>query len=207
MEAMVPPHYDEGPIANQTSRTPGSNTVVTMTASPTHQLDPERLGDHVDRLFRAAWAMCGSREEAEDLVQETFARVLHKPRLILAEDDIGYLLRALRNVHHSACRARSRRPITAPLPDGWHELADPRATDPQARLESLDIYAEISELPEHLRDAVLTVDLVGMSYREAAQVIGVKEATVTTRLHRGRRRIAQALSCDTESPVPHALVA
>ena len=38
-------------------------------------LDRDRLGDHIDRLYRAAWAMCGSREEAEDLVQETFARV------------------------------------------------------------------------------------------------------------------------------------
>ena len=39
------------------------------------QLDPEALGDHIDRLYRAAWSLCGSREEAEDLVQETFERV------------------------------------------------------------------------------------------------------------------------------------
>ena len=44
------------------------------------ELDPERLGDHIDRLYRAAWAMCGSREDAEDLVQETYAQVLRKPR-------------------------------------------------------------------------------------------------------------------------------
>ena len=43
-------------------------------------LDPAALGDHVDRLYRAAWALCGSREDAEDLVQDTFARVLAKPR-------------------------------------------------------------------------------------------------------------------------------
>src|SRR5262249_45552030 len=60
------------------------------------QLDPARLGDHVDRLFRAAWALCGSREDAEDLVQETYARVLARPRLLRHEDDLGYLLRALR---------------------------------------------------------------------------------------------------------------
>src|SRR5947209_5649582 len=142
---------------------------VTDTTSM-RQLDPEHLGDHIDRLFRAAWAMCGSREEAEDLVQETFARVLRKPRLLSAEDDLAYLLRVLRNVHYSACRARTRRPITAPLPEDGHELEDAKATDPQARLESLDVYAEIAALPECLRDAVLAIDLGGMSSREAARV-------------------------------------
>jgi DNA-directed RNA polymerase specialized sigma24 family protein len=39
-------------------------------------LDPRHAGDHIDRLYRAAWALCGSREDAEDLVQETYARVL-----------------------------------------------------------------------------------------------------------------------------------
>src|SRR4051812_50152333 len=61
-------------------------------------LDPARLGDHLDRLYRAAWALCGSREDTEDLVQETYARVLSRPRVLRREDDLGYLLRALRNV-------------------------------------------------------------------------------------------------------------
>ena len=54
---------------------------------------PESLGDHVDRLYRAAWGLCGSREDAEDLVQETFAKVLSKRRLVRSDDDLGYLLR------------------------------------------------------------------------------------------------------------------
>jgi RNA polymerase sigma-70 factor (ECF subfamily) len=58
---------------------------------------PAALGDHVDRLYRAAWALCGSREDAEDLVQETFAKVLAKPRFLRNDDDLGYLLRVLRN--------------------------------------------------------------------------------------------------------------
>ena len=74
-------------------------------------LDPAALGDHVDRLYRAAWAMCGSREDAEDLVQDTFARVLAKPRLIRNDDDLGYLLRVLRNtfVSRTARRRGARR--------------------------------------------------------------------------------------------------
>src|ERR1700675_4456003 len=61
------------------------------------RLDSARLGDHLDRLYRAAWALCGSREDAEDLVQETYTRLLARPRLLRNEDDLGYLLRALRN--------------------------------------------------------------------------------------------------------------
>ena len=76
------------------------------------QLDPEALGDHIDRLYRAAWSLCGSREEAEDLVQETFERVLRRPRFLRSEDDLGYLLRVLRNTFFSAA-ADGR----APAPD------------------------------------------------------------------------------------------
>ena len=68
------------------------------------QLDPQRLGDHVDRLYRAAWGLCGSREDAEDLVQETYARVLSRPRMLRNDDDLGYLLRVLRNTFFSRHR-------------------------------------------------------------------------------------------------------
>src|SRR5690348_14495281 len=80
-------------------------------------LDPARLGDHLDRLYRAAWALCGSREEAEDLVQETYARVLARPRVLRNSDDLGYLLRALRNTFFNRRRAEGRRVRPAPLPD------------------------------------------------------------------------------------------
>src|SRR5262252_1094965 len=82
--------------------------------STERRLDPARLGDHVDRLYRAAWALCGSREDAEDLVQETYARLLARPRLLRNEDDLGYLLRALRNTFLNQKRTESRRPRTDP---------------------------------------------------------------------------------------------
>jgi RNA polymerase sigma-70 factor, ECF subfamily len=166
------------------------------------QLDPEGLGDHVDRLYRAAWGLCGSREEAEDLVQETFARVLSKPRFLRSEDDIGYLIRVLRNTFISQRRSASRRPSTVPLPDDMDVMEDQHSVRPESRLESAEIYAAISALPDDFRDALVAIDVVGLSYREAARALRVREATITTRLHRARQRVAKSLSTGADSPVP-----
>jgi RNA polymerase sigma-70 factor, ECF subfamily len=160
------------------------------------QLDPEALGDHIDRLFRAAWSLCGSREEAEDLVQETFARVLRKPRLLRSEDDLGYLLRVLRNTFFSQRRPAARRPRTTPLPDDLDLVEDRSATNPEAVIATGELYAAISELPDDFRDTLVAIDVMGLSYREAARALGVREATVTTRLHRARQRVARSLSAD-----------
>ena len=158
-----------------------------------HQLDPEALGNHVDRLYRAAWSLCGSREEAEDLVQETFVRVLQKPRFLRNDDDLGYLLRVLRNTFVSGRRAAARRPIPAPLPDDLSTFEDRSAARPEAQIEVTELYAAISALPEQFRDALIAVDVVGLSYREAAGALRVREATLTTRVYRARQRLADAL--------------
>src|ERR1700751_1564836 len=102
-------------------------------SAPTRRLDPNHLGDHLDRLYRAAWALCGSREDAEDLVQETYARVLQKPRILRSEEDLGYLLRVLRNTHFSRLRAAARRPRTDPLPDQLDPVAA-RSPAPPAKV-------------------------------------------------------------------------
>jgi RNA polymerase sigma-70 factor (ECF subfamily) len=158
------------------------------------QLDPKELGDHIDRLYRAAWGLCGSRDDAEDLVQETFANVLRKPRFLRSEDDIGYLLRVLRNTFFSQRRAAARHPQPMPLPDELDLLADPRAVRAESRVESHELFGLISSLPADFRDALIAVDLVGLSYREAARSLRVREATITTRLHRARQRIAKSLA-------------
>ncbi len=157
------------------------------------QLDPEGLGDHIDRLYRAAWGLCGSREEAEDLVQETFARVLRKPRFLRSEDDIGYLLRVLRNTFFSSRRAAARRPQTNPLPEDLGVVEDHQGVRAESLAESSELYAAIASLPEEFRDVLVAIDLVGLSYREAARSLRVREATVTTRLHRARQRVVRAL--------------
>jgi RNA polymerase sigma-70 factor (ECF subfamily) len=156
-------------------------------------LDPRSLTKHVDRLYRAAWALCGSREDAEDLVQETFARVLSRPRLLHGDEDIYYLTRALRNTFLNGRRAASRRPVTtAALDDVVAE--DPRPIGrPESALEMRDLYATIAELPADFRLALITVDVLGLSYGEASRALKVPEATITTRLFRARRRLAARL--------------
>ena len=158
---------------------------------PPRRLDPERLVDHLPRLYRAARAWTDSREEAEDLVQETSARVLARPRFLRGESELGYLLRALRNTLVSQRRAEGRRPTTTTLTE---ELAGGGSSDDPARSAELrEVHAAIAELPEEFRDALVAVDLLGLSYPEAAQALGVPEGTVTSRLFRARDRVAARL--------------
>ena len=162
-------------------------------------LDPDSLPKHVDRLYRAAWALCGSREDAEDLVQETFARVLSRPRVLHGDDDAYYLMRVLRNTFLTNLRTASRRPVTvAALEDVV--AADPRPTGrPDRALEVQEIYSTVAELPEDFRLALVAVDVLGLSYREAARALKVREATLTTRLFRARKQIASKLSVEEEA--------
>src|ERR1700737_3773615 len=107
-------------------------------------LDPQSLTQHVDRLFRAAWALCGSREDAEDLVQETFARVLARPRVLHGDDDLYYLMRVLRNTFLTSRRTAGRRPVkVATLEDVL--AADPNPMGrPERALEMQEVYATIA---------------------------------------------------------------
>jgi RNA polymerase sigma-70 factor (ECF subfamily) len=170
-----------------------------VVSGPARQLDPAALGDHVDRLYRAAWALCGSREDAEDLVQETFAKVLAKPRFLRNDDDLGYLLRVLRNTFVSRHRTSMRRPQAAPLPEELEPVDPSPATRPEAAIEAREVFSHIAGLPESFRDALVAVDIVGLSYGEAAKLLGTKEATITSRLYRARAQVARGMDPSRES--------
>ena len=159
-------------------------------------LEPARLGDHLDRLYRAAWALCGSREDADDLVQETYARVLARPRLLRNDDDLGYLLRTLRNTFLTRRRTESRRLRPEPLPDQLDLVADPHARDPEAAVEAGELYATVAALPEDFRDVLVAVDVAGLSYKEAANALGIREGTVMSRLYRARQQVVRAVEGD-----------
>lgn len=154
----------------------------------TPELRAAALGDHLDRLYRAAWAMTGAREDAEDLVQETYERVLRRPREIAREEDtLPYLLGVLRNTWIDTVRSRARRP-TVPL-----ELEVADSIEPLDRLAAREVFAAIAALPDDWRDTVAAVDVAGLSYAEAAEALDVPVGTIMSRLSRGRERVAEKL--------------
>lgn len=160
----------------------------------TPELQPESLVDHIDRLYRAAWALCGSREEAEDLVQDTFAQVLAKRRDIDTDDALPYLLRVLRNTFVSKIRERERRPRTQAMDAEELTLRAPESRSPVEVLAAREVFAAIAALPGDYRDAVAAVDVAGLSYAEAADALKVPQGTIMSRLYRGRARVADAVS-------------
>src|SRR5215467_11075369 len=121
------------------------------------RLDPDRAVEHLPRLYRAARAWTRSREEAEDLVQETAARVLARPRMIRGQDELGYLLRALRNTMISQGRAEGRRPATVPLREEL-SLGSRVGEDPAEAAEIRQVHTAIAELPDEFRDALVAID-------------------------------------------------
>ncbi|HKH42798.1 MAG TPA: RNA polymerase sigma factor [Solirubrobacterales bacterium] len=159
------------------------------------RLDPETAGDHIDTLFRAACAMSGSRDLAEDLVQETYAKVLSRPRFLRREDDLGYLVKALRNTWYSHLREeRSRREATDPREQLPEELAARTSKgDPESSFEAGEVLDALAELPRPYREAVAAVDVAGLSYAEAARALGVRQGTIMSRVYRGREQVARAV--------------
>jgi RNA polymerase sigma-70 factor (ECF subfamily) len=135
-------------------------------------LDPERAADHLSRLYGLAWALCGSRHLAEDLTQETYARVLARPRRLRAGNEFQYLAQTLRNVAADHWRADRRRPEPAP---GWDLVDEPATTgDPEA--------------------AAIAGDVAGLTYAEAAKTLRIPDGTVMSRLFRARARLAGVLA-------------
>jgi RNA polymerase sigma-70 factor (ECF subfamily) len=156
-------------------------------------LDPRSLTDHVDGLYRAAWALCGSCEDAEDLVGETFARALSRPGLVRGEEELPYLMHALRKTFLAGRRAAGGRSMGVATPE---EL---RADDPRPigrsklALEIRDVYSTIAGLPDDFRLALVAVDVLGLSHREASRALKVPEATLTTRLSHARSHLSSRL--------------
>lgn len=154
-------------------------------------LDPDRMSDHVDCPYRAARAMSASPQDAEELVQDTFANVLRRPRWLSTGNELGYVLGALRNTYANRYRAAQGRPQTRQLFD--HDASALSA----GSVSSREILEAVARAPAKYRDAVISVDLLGLSYREAACALNTSEATLTTRLHGGRQHVASQLVTET----------
>jgi RNA polymerase sigma-70 factor (ECF subfamily) len=139
--------------------------------------------------------MSGSPQIAEDLVQETYVKVLSRPRLLRRDDDLGYLVKALRNTWYSHLRGeRVRREVTDPGAQPPEDLPTRSSRDdPQAALEATEVLEALAALPDPYRETLAAVDVAGLSYAEAARALGVRQGTVMSRLHRGRDQLARSL--------------
>jgi RNA polymerase sigma-70 factor (ECF subfamily) len=135
-------------------------------------------------------------------VQELCARVLAKPRRVDG-DELAYLMRTLHNTFLTSRRTASRRPRA----DVELELvvaADPRADRrPEEAAETQEVFTAIADLPEDFRLALVAVDVAGLSYGEAAELLGTREATIASRLFRAREQVARTLR---EVPAPQRSV-
>ena len=155
-------------------------------------LDADSALCHLDRLVAAARALCGNHADADDLVQEVFVTLLRRPRRLTRGSELAYLLTMLRNAQIDRYRSTARRQTFAL--DEAEEPEDPRSgLRPDSALEQREVLDAVYALAAPFRETVVAVDVLGLSYREAGQALGVPVGTVMSRLARGRERVIGAL--------------
>ena len=158
-----------------------------------------------DQVYRVARRLVGSREEAEDLVQETYARAFRSWRSFTPGTNMrAWLLRILTNLNVDRGRRIQRTPQTQPLEESDYFLANKLASaageealDQEQVVERLSqdsIVNALSEIQPQFREVVVLVDIGDFTYADAAQILDVPIGTVMSRLHRGRRALKQRLA-------------
>ena len=158
-----------------------------------------------DQVYRVARRLVSSREEAEDLVQETYARAFRSWRSFTPGTNLrAWLLRILTNLNIDRGRRKQRTPDEQPLEEGDYFLynrleqstrdgntAEERVVE---RLSQDDIVTALSAVPHDFRDVVVLVDIGDFTYQDAAQILDIPIGTVMSRLHRGRRILKRELA-------------
>jgi RNA polymerase sigma-70 factor (ECF subfamily) len=167
------------------------------------RFEEEALG-LADQVYRVARRLVGTREEAEDLVQETYARAFRSWRSYTPGTNLrAWLLRILTNLNIDRGRRQQRAPDTQPLEEGDYYLynrLEESARDggeQEAVVERLsqdDVVAALSNVPHDFRDVVVLVDIGDFTYADAAQILDIPVGTVMSRLHRGRRILKRELA-------------
>jgi RNA polymerase sigma-70 factor, ECF subfamily len=145
------------------------------------------FGRHYRRLFQALYLLTSNHAEAEDVAQEAMLRVWQRwKRVGRMENPDGYLYRTALNLHRSGLRKLARWARRTPAE---HQPDDPiGAAD--ARLE---VHRALGALPRGQREALVLVEWVGLSAREATRVLGIKSASIRSRVHRAREKLKSEL--------------
>jgi RNA polymerase sigma-70 factor, ECF subfamily len=158
-----------------------------------------------DQVYRVARRLVSTREEAEDLMQETYARAFRAWRSFQPGTNLrAWLLRILTNLNIDRGRRQQRSPDLQPLEEGDYYLynrleeAGRESNVDQERVEERlsqdDIVSALSAVPHDFRDVIVLVDIGDFSYAEAAQILDIPIGTVMSRLHRGRRVLKRELA-------------
>lgn len=158
-----------------------------------------------DQVYQVARRLTGSREEADDLVQETYARAFRAWRSFEPGTNLrAWLFRILTNLNIDRGRKIQRTPDSQPLEENDYflynkleETAGDGSPDERRVVERLsqnDAVTALADLPHDFRDVVLLVDLADFTYSDAAQILDIPIGTVMSRLHRGRRILKRSLA-------------
>jgi RNA polymerase sigma-70 factor (ECF subfamily) len=161
-----------------------------------------------DQVYRVARRLVGSREEAEDLVQDTYARAFRSWQQFTPGTNLrAWLLRILTNLNIDRGRRQQRSPDVQPLEEGDYFLynklestigqENPEEERVIERLSQNAVVEALSEVPHDFRDVLVLVDIGEFSYAEAAQILDIPIGTVMSRLHRGRRVLKANLAQKT----------
>jgi len=165
----------------------------------------EEALDFADQVYRVARRFVSTREEAEELVQDTYARAFRSWRSFTPGTNMrAWLLRILTNLNVDRGRKIQRSPDLQPLEEGDYYLANKLAAvegeqvleqdQVVERLSQNGVVDALADLPHDFRDVVVLVDIGEFSYGDAAQILDVPIGTVMSRLHRGRRILKQKLA-------------
>jgi RNA polymerase sigma-70 factor, ECF subfamily len=157
-----------------------------------------------DQVYRVARHLVRDPQEADDLMQETYARAFRSWRSFTPGTNLrAWLLRILTNLNIDRGRKQQRSPDFQPLEEGDYflynklEETSDGPTDEDRVVERLsqdDVVSALSAVPHDFRDVVVLVDIGDFTYADAAQILDIPVGTVMSRLHRGRRILKQAMA-------------
>ncbi len=185
--------------------TPASGGPVRQELTPEERRErfEELALPHIDRLYAAALRYTRDPGDAEDLVQEAYAKAYSAFHQFEPGTNIrAWLYRILTNTYINLYRKQQRRPDEYPQEEidefslyDW--LGGVGASAEREVLDSItaeEVKQALAELPEQFRMAVFLADVEGFSYKEIADMMGTPVGTVMSRLHRGRKQLQKALA-------------